>query len=312
MQVPRRFDSLEDYRYGFQGQEKDDEVKGEGNSLNYTFRMHDPRVGRFFAVDPLTAKYPYYSPYQFSGNRPIDMIGLEGLEPTASEAAKMSEDVYDPRGIILDGGWEYDNENNIYLDQTNKNNGFSSIVYSRLIDGKKEYAYVTAGTDDTADLLEDIIQPMGYSNQVLHSINNAKALRLVLGKDANITWVGHSLGGLLASANALATGGYAITFNAAGLSDGVKEFYSLNRKAKIEAYVVEGEAVDKMQRVIALKAEGIIYKIPDFQSIPSKIAEESLPTPLKKSYQSIRSIQKHMIGTVIEFLEKMEKAKQRR
>lgn len=80
MLIPNRFESIEDYRYGFQGQEKDDEVKGEGNSLNYTFRMHDPRVGRFFAVDPLEAKYPWYSPYQFSGNRLIDAIELEGLE----------------------------------------------------------------------------------------------------------------------------------------------------------------------------------------------------------------------------------------
>ncbi|GGD34343.1 hypothetical protein [Flavobacterium orientale] len=81
MLVPNRHGSAESYRYGFQGQEKDDEVKGEGNSLNYTFRMHDPRVGRFFAVDPLAPKYPFYSPYQFSGNRVIDMVELEGLEP---------------------------------------------------------------------------------------------------------------------------------------------------------------------------------------------------------------------------------------
>ncbi len=80
MQVPRRFDSLEDYRYGFQGQEKDDEVKGEGNSLNYTFRMHDPRVGRFLSLDPLIAQYPHNSPYAFSENRVIDGIELEGLE----------------------------------------------------------------------------------------------------------------------------------------------------------------------------------------------------------------------------------------
>ena len=70
------------YRYGFQGQEKDDELKGEGNSLNYTFRMHDPRIGRFFAVDPLSPKYPFYSPYAFSGNRVIDMVELEGMEPS--------------------------------------------------------------------------------------------------------------------------------------------------------------------------------------------------------------------------------------
>jgi len=32
-------------------------------------------------VDPLEKDYPYYSPYQFSGNRPIDKVELEGLEP---------------------------------------------------------------------------------------------------------------------------------------------------------------------------------------------------------------------------------------
>jgi len=72
---------LNTYRYGFQGQERDDEIKGEGNSVNYKYRMHDPRVGRFFAVDPLASKYPYYSPYAFSGNRVIDAYELEGLEP---------------------------------------------------------------------------------------------------------------------------------------------------------------------------------------------------------------------------------------
>src|SRR5690554_5988227 len=68
------------YRYGFQGQEKDDEVKGEGNSINYKYRMHDPRVGRFFAVDPLAPYFSWNSPYAFSENRVVDGIELEGLE----------------------------------------------------------------------------------------------------------------------------------------------------------------------------------------------------------------------------------------
>ena len=80
MLVPNRHGSSESYRYGFQGQEKDDEVKGEGNSLNYTYRMHDARVGRFFAVDPLYREYPWNSPYAFSENRLIDGVELEGLE----------------------------------------------------------------------------------------------------------------------------------------------------------------------------------------------------------------------------------------
>lgn len=67
-------------RYGFQGQEKDDEIKGAGNSVNYKYRMHDPRLGRFFAVDPLFKDYPWNSPYAFSENTVIDHIELEGLE----------------------------------------------------------------------------------------------------------------------------------------------------------------------------------------------------------------------------------------
>ena len=69
-----------DYRYGFQGQERDNEIKGEGNSVNYKYRMHDPRIGRFFAVDPLAAKYAHNSPYAFSENVVISHVELEGLE----------------------------------------------------------------------------------------------------------------------------------------------------------------------------------------------------------------------------------------
>jgi RHS repeat-associated protein len=80
MMLPGRNSSEDEYRYGFQGQEMDDEIKGEGNSVNYKYRMHDPRVGRFFAVDPLAASYPWNSPYVFSENNVIRFAELEGLE----------------------------------------------------------------------------------------------------------------------------------------------------------------------------------------------------------------------------------------
>src|SRR5690606_15197907 len=80
MIMPGRHANTSDYRYGFQGQEMDDEIKGEGNSLNYTFRMYDTRVGRFFARDPLFRYYPGNSDYAFSENRVIDGIELEGSE----------------------------------------------------------------------------------------------------------------------------------------------------------------------------------------------------------------------------------------
>lgn len=33
------------------------------------------------SVDPLSKSYPWYTPYQFAGNRPIDAIDYDGLEP---------------------------------------------------------------------------------------------------------------------------------------------------------------------------------------------------------------------------------------
>ena len=68
------------HRYGFQNQERDDEIKGGGNSFNFEYRMHDPRLGRFFVIDPLADKYAYNSPYAFSENVVVNSVELEGLE----------------------------------------------------------------------------------------------------------------------------------------------------------------------------------------------------------------------------------------
>ena len=94
--------SGEKYRYGFQNQEMDDELKGEGNSVNFTYRMHDPRLGRFLSLDPLSEKYPRNSPFAFSENRVIDGIELEGLEYT--KAADWAEKNINDYSIPFDYG----------------------------------------------------------------------------------------------------------------------------------------------------------------------------------------------------------------
>ncbi|MBI1267847.1 MAG: hypothetical protein GC193_10505 [Cryomorphaceae bacterium] len=82
------------YGYGFQGQEKDDEIKGEGNSIYYKYRMHDARIGRFFAVDPLAASFPWNSTYAFSENRVVDAVELEGLESKIIHAVWQRDDFW--------------------------------------------------------------------------------------------------------------------------------------------------------------------------------------------------------------------------
>ena len=56
--------------------------------------MHDPRVGRFFAIDPLFSSFPWNSPYAFSENRVIDRVELEGLEFGPVEFIQLSVKAY--------------------------------------------------------------------------------------------------------------------------------------------------------------------------------------------------------------------------
>ncbi len=88
MMLPNRNESSNEYRYGFNSMEKDDEIKGDGNSYTTEFRQYDPRVGRWLSLDPLMAKYPHQSPYAAFNNNPIyfsDPTGLEGDPPGGGE-----------------------------------------------------------------------------------------------------------------------------------------------------------------------------------------------------------------------------------
>jgi RHS repeat-associated protein len=73
----RNFNS-EKFRYGFNGKEKDDEVKGSGNHIDFGARGYDPRKGRWLSVDPLAMKYPQLSPFNFVGNMPIIAVDPDG------------------------------------------------------------------------------------------------------------------------------------------------------------------------------------------------------------------------------------------
>lgn len=84
MPMPGRYkppQSGDDYRFGFQGQEKNNDISGtDGGHLYFKYRIHDARLGRFLSVDPLAANFSWNSPYSFSENKVIRYIELEGAE----------------------------------------------------------------------------------------------------------------------------------------------------------------------------------------------------------------------------------------
>lgn len=51
------------YHFGFNGQEKDDEITGQvGSHLDFGERIYDSRNGRFFSVELITVKYLMLTP----------------------------------------------------------------------------------------------------------------------------------------------------------------------------------------------------------------------------------------------------------
>jgi RHS repeat-associated protein len=84
--VSRHYQRLGDsaFAYLFNSKLHDDDIYGKDNSYDYGMRMYDPRLGRFMSVDPLTQKFSFYTPYQFSGNKPIWATDLDGAEEDKS------------------------------------------------------------------------------------------------------------------------------------------------------------------------------------------------------------------------------------
>jgi len=68
--------------FAFNGKENDNEITGvTGTDLDFGARMYDTRVGIFFSIDLLSAKFSMFSPYIFAADNPIRYIDVSGLGP---------------------------------------------------------------------------------------------------------------------------------------------------------------------------------------------------------------------------------------
>ncbi len=217
---------------------------------DYGARQYDPTAPRFTTPDPLAHKYYGWNMYGYCVNNPVMMVDPDGKRPTVKEAAAMATHVYgddDAKKVNL-GNWRVSRRNfGIKLTTTN---GLKSAVYEKVIKGKvTEYAYVTCGSTNVQDWIENYNQTKGCSKEYMESARNAKAISEQIGDNTELTFIGHSQGGGEAALNSLVTsndnakGRRAITFNAAGLSGetkynvgGLKTLLKSNRK--IDAYIM--------------------------------------------------------------------------
>ncbi len=120
--------SASSYRYGFNGKEKDDEINVDGGSYDFGARIYDGRLGKWLSVDPLQAKYPNLSPYNFCSNNSILFLDLDGRIFDLSKLSKEERIQYNATIKVL------------------QSSEIFSYYYQRLENSKTVYS-INAGED---------------------------------------------------------------------------------------------------------------------------------------------------------------------
>lgn len=87
MGMPGRLYNTEQYRFGFGGMEKDDEVSGAGATYDFGGDSYDARIGRRKSPDPEWKKGPGISPYSTFFNNPILHNDTKGRWPEETHTA---------------------------------------------------------------------------------------------------------------------------------------------------------------------------------------------------------------------------------
>jgi hypothetical protein len=190
---------------------------------------------------------------------PVAAAAAVANAPSTRELALMAQDVYNdvaapPPGYRVASDTDLARIGLSPQDLSSPQSSFRARVYAREGDGKTQYVLSFRGTTDGSDWKANAQQGLGLpSDQYARALMVARAL--ARNPDADVTITGHSLGGGLASAAAVASGREATTFNAAGLSDAtIGQAQAIRTNAggsgpapRIAAFYVRGEVLSAVQ-----------------------------------------------------------------
>jgi RHS repeat-associated protein len=158
------------YRYGFNGKENDNEVKGQGNQVDFGDRIYDSRLGRWLSIDKHAFKYPAFSPYSSFDNNPIykiDIKGNDGIGVVVQNANKTG-------GTVFVTATYYIVKSNI------ENNGFSE---SQIADIKNiEQTLNKENRTISKDIMFESQNLKGYNVQFVFNIVEVNSISEAEGK----------------------------------------------------------------------------------------------------------------------------------
>jgi len=163
MAMDSRNFSLKTYRYSF----NDKEIDSETGYQDYGMRMYDGKNPHFLSIDPLTKKYPFYSPYIFAGDNPIMATDLDGAEPNQA----VTDNKYQAGDIKLNSGDYYKDGHNYMKIQSNGTTPEYWIRHSIAATTYGDISYEYWNGKDYVPYL-----PNGYSDKKMAFKNNAIGL----------------------------------------------------------------------------------------------------------------------------------------
>jgi RHS repeat-associated protein len=161
LQPNRHYTLAEEYKFGFNGKEMDNEITG-GTGEHYDFgaRIYSSRLGRWMSVDKLFKEYAPISPYVHGLNNPIALRDVDG-------------------NVVVDA-----NGNPVTISITKAKDGTATATYEFVKDTSPEV--IEAFMANGAVIINDMLITKVGQKQVKHLIKTNTQVTLNLSDDVAI------------------------------------------------------------------------------------------------------------------------------
>jgi RHS repeat-associated protein len=208
--MPDRGENLAVYRFGFNGQEADNEVYGDKASYAFEFRNYDARLGRWWGIDLLWQKYPGLSPYLFCSNNPLNRTDMTGmLDDWVQRTVDGVTEIYYDRDVqsqadvdekygansgvthLKDGTKVGNGQYAVYNDHVNNKNGVVKDANGNVVNNDRTILYgsnytIFAGITDNSVNAETLHQNLFESSYI--GPNNPQTYKENDSYDYQPTW----------------------------------------------------------------------------------------------------------------------------
>lgn len=252
---------------------------------------YSPRQAAQIANEVRRATYIRYASDALIAKHPPDLTSERGRDiarlKNSVELGLIASDVYYDRSIeqmfpdsirrLSDD--EFTRAFGLSADRlVDADTGFFAAVYYD--DINERYTLATRGTDELKDWTGANL-PQGldlHSDQHTQGIELARQLHAT-SHGKSMLLVGHSLGGSISSAQSLATGWPAVTFNAASVEAGTLNAHGLDAgvaNTQINAYYVRGEVLSSAQDKLVLREDSMS----PYDPLQSALGERRALTPV--------------------------------